>query len=116
MPVSVSVPAFVLVPRGGAAARGATFDIVCPQPPAETKDQGSNNVKNGTSGGRAFGHADWSFPAEESGFGTANSKFEIRNSKSIRARESASWTHVYFFDDPLLPLVSRVVAGSLGSS
>ena len=44
----------VLVLRRGAAARGATFDIVCPQPPAEKQDQGSNNVKNGTSGERAL--------------------------------------------------------------
>ena len=44
----------VLVLRRGAAAGGATFDMVCPQPPAEKKDQGSNNVKNGTSGERAL--------------------------------------------------------------
>jgi len=44
----------MLVLRRGAAARGATFDIVRPQPPAEKKDQGSNNVKNGTSGERAL--------------------------------------------------------------
>ena len=44
----------MLVLRRGAAAGGATFDIVCPQPRAEKKDQGSNNVKNGTSGERAL--------------------------------------------------------------
>ena len=50
----VFVPASVLVLRGGSAAGGATFDIVCPQLPVEREDQGSNNVKNGTSGERAL--------------------------------------------------------------
>jgi len=87
LPVSVRASALVL--RGGAAARGATFDIVCPQPTAKQKDQGSNNVKNGTSGERALAalatRPSATAPRRSrlpgSQWRLGDVKFEIRNSK-----------------------------------
>jgi hypothetical protein len=61
--------------------RGATFDIVCPEDPADLKWQGSDNVKNGTStAGGPTGPE-----REKVGFrGRVGGKFEIRNPKFPR--------------------------------
>ena len=62
--------------------RGATFDIVCLEDPADLEEGGSDNVKNGTSTARGPTHPDCE-DVHIWGRVVGNSKFKIENSKLL---------------------------------